>query len=84
MSDQLPALPGPTPIHKRIVLRHPNGMHQILGATVEQPASFLQLARVDIDGESVSINLVAAKPRFYLFTVVEKPAGLGTFHEQQR
>jgi hypothetical protein len=77
-------LPGPAPTLKRLVLRHPNGLHQILGVSVEQPASFLELHRATVDGATVPINLVAAKPRFYLFTVVQKPEGLGTFHEQQR
>lgn len=85
MSDeQLLALPGPSRLEKRIVLKHPNGLHQILGATIEQPASFLQLARADVDGQSVPINLVASKPRYYLFTVLQKPEGLGTFDAQQR
>jgi hypothetical protein len=82
--QQLAPLPGPAPSWKRLVLRHPDGLHQILGASVEQPESFLAMARADVDGQSVAINLVAAKPRYYLFTVVQKPEGLGTFHEQQR
>lgn len=77
-------LPGPAPHEKRIVLRHPSGLYQILGASVEQPAAFLELHRATVDGQSVPINLVASKPRYYLFTVVQKPEGLGTFHQQPR
>lgn len=78
------ALPGPRPLLKRIVLQHPNGLSQILGTSVEQPAAFLELQRATIDGQSLPINLVRVTPRAYIYTVVQKPAGLGTFHEQQR
>lgn len=78
------ALPALTPLTKRIVLKHPSGLWQILGASVEQPEAFLALHRADVDGQDLPINLIAARPRYYLFTVVQKPAGLGTFHEDQR
>lgn len=69
---------------KRIVLKHPNGLYQIIGASPEQPASFLTLQRATVDGQDMPINLVASKPRYYLFTVPMKPAGLGTFDARQQ
>lgn len=78
-------LPDLAITEKRVVLRHPNGLHQILGVSLEQPPSFLELQRATVDGLSLPINLVAAKPRYYLFTIVQPPATIGgTLHEQQR
>jgi len=74
----------PEPLTKRMVLRHTSGLHQILGTCTEQPAAFLPLMRADVDGVPVAINLIASKPRYYLYAVVEKPAGLGHFHPEQR
>lgn len=76
--------PAITPLSKRVVLKHPSGLYQILGATAEQPDAFVGPdANVTIAGELVSLNLVAARPRYYLYTVVQAPAVLHDFHAQQ-
>lgn len=71
---------------KRVVLKHPSGLHQILGTTDEQPDAFAgPEAGITINGERVAVNLVAAKPRFYLYTVVQAPMKrVDEFHTQQR
>lgn len=76
---------APTTLAKRIVVKHPSGLWQIVGETEAQPEAFVGLeAQVSIGGEPVCLNLVAARPRYYLYTVVQAPATTPTLHSQQR
>lgn len=83
VSDIGPHVPQyvPAPQIRRIVLRHPSGLHQILGANDQQPEAF---GVVTLNGKLTALSLIAAKPRYYLFTIVDKPEGLGQFHSEQR
>ena len=63
---------------KRMVLLHTDGLMQIFGVEDQQPAEILT------NPDGVSINLVAVKPRYYLYKpMLEKP-GLKTFNEHQQ
>ena len=70
------------PPTRRIVLQHPDGLMQILGHAPTQPPEVMALP---IEGaEPLVVNLVAVKPRYYLYKpMLEKP-GLLKFNEHQQ
>jgi hypothetical protein len=79
--NDTPALP-PTQAPKRIVVEHANGIMQICGLVSEgQPDEYITR---DISGWEYDVQLVASKPRYWLYRAVQKPAGLGTFNPAQR
>lgn len=81
-------MPEIVPIERRIVLRDEEGLHIIIGLTSVQPPDVLSL---NVPG-ATPINLVACKPRFWLYTPMMKPNTLNhdsmgapkTFNPEQR
>lgn len=51
---------------KRVVVRHTDGLYQILGTAIAQPDPVIE-AR--FNGKPTPIALVASTPRYYLFVV---------------
>lgn len=89
MSSDLLDAPVATlaPVAKRIVIQLPGDQHQIVGLWEEahQPPDFIpEGAGVTHQGVPIAVSLVAVKPRFYLYTIVQKPEGLKRFDEMQR
>ncbi len=65
-------MPAVASNEKRVVVQHPSGLWQILDAVEEQPPDLVE-ARFSlgtIRERLVPLNLVAVKPRYYLFRVV--------------
>jgi hypothetical protein len=72
-----------SPTHKRIVLRHPSGLYQILGDIDGQPTDFMPVeAGILVDGVPTAINLVTVKRTYYLYCAVPAPAY--SFNPSQR
>jgi hypothetical protein len=68
---------------KRVVVRHHSGLMQIIGLADTQPEETLIPAV--LYGEQVLLNLVAAKPRFYLYTIMQSPSEtMQRFHRDQQ
>lgn len=75
---QMPA----TQVPKRIVVEHPGGLMQICGLVTEgQPDTFIPAG---LSGWDYDVNLVASKPRYWLYRAVQKPEGLESFNPSQQ
>lgn len=63
---------------KRMMLLREDGIMQFIGFSPTQPPEVLA------DAEGHAINLVAVKPRYYLYKPMAESPGLKRFNEHQQ
>lgn len=72
--ESLPELP---PVLKRIVMRHPSGLHQILDTWQgPAPSVIAKESGVTISGQPVALQLREVTPRYLLYTVMPMSASV--------
>jgi hypothetical protein len=71
-------------VNKRIVLKHPSGLYQILGEIDAQPDEWMPVeAGVVIDGKPTALCLIAAHRTYYLYVPLMRPT-TKTFDPRQQ
>lgn len=69
-------------VGKRVVLVCEDGVDQILGLSISQPAEVLY---IPLGNEMVMpINLFKATPRAYFYREISAPVGFGSFNPNQQ
>lgn len=84
-------MPDTTCLHKKIVIKHRSGLHQILGDTSQLPNGNIMdatfLPAVQFGDHVAPASLVTVKDRYVIYhELMDAPATgkLGEFHPEQR